>query len=387
MRKINKTLLIVVIFVTMVIIAMSENGKGVLVPTFKTVFRINDGSIGFLLLLVSFSYMLGTYMASHLINLITRKKTWLLGALLLGAGNVILMFTNGLFLFYISFVFSNIGMSLMAFCVNTLIPKLKVKHTAVIMNLVHFSYGVGAMVTHKGTGLLLKNNFTYKKIYMVLFGMVIILLAITALAKFSPEKVEIKKIDTKLTSSDKKLIALLSLALGLYISTEVQTGNWLVDYIKSSFSYSENKASNYTSLFFLFFTSGRLFGGVVSQKIGYLKSVIYSLSIAFTTYTLGLIFLEKGLLLLSISGIFFSIAFPIIVLSINDYFSKNLNRVSGIIMTVASAINMLMGFVIGQVAKTIGINLTMYLVPVMLFLTIVLLIYIKRNGKKLAKQN
>ncbi len=392
-KKIQKKknyIVIAVIFIIMLSISMSENAKGVFVPLFKTNFLISDKDIGLIFFTSSCAYMLASLMGGYLIDIINRKKTLILGASLLLLGTYILATTQVLTLFYISFVLSNMGMAFMALCVNTLIPKIKVKNAAVLMNLVHFVYGVGAAVTHKSCGILLDKGMTYGQIYYILLFVTSLVFIAIVCSNFN-QKEEHKETKAKdkvqFHSGEKILIVIIALGLGLYIAAEIQTGNWLVDYIKNSFGYSENSATNYSFLFFLFFALGRLFGGIVAEKIGYLKSVIMSTSLATIIYLAGLILEVKGLILISISGIFFSIVFPVIMLSIHDYYKEKLNKASGIIITIASGTNMLMGYVIGSTSDIIGIQKTMYIIPILLFISTILVVIVSKKGYNLVERN
>ncbi len=388
MEKTRKNyLVIIIVFSVMLSISMAENAKGVFVPLFKENFHIDDADIGFLFLLSSLSYMSSTFVAGYLIDMINRKRTMILGAFLLIIGTIILATSKVLAFFYLSFILSNLGMGFMALSVNTLIPNLKVKNTAVLMNLVHFAYGLGATATHKSCGLLLDTGLSYGQIYYILLSLITLVFILMFFAKFKDEHTEKKNEKVEFHGGEKKLILMIALGLGLYISAEIQTGNWIVDYIKTSFTYSENSASNYSSLFFLFFALGRLFGGFVAEKLGYIKSVILSSTIACLLYFAGLILESTGLILLSISGMFFSIVFPVIMLSINEYFNNKLNKASGIIITIASGTNMIMGFVIGYTSKLIGIQSAMYLVPLFLFISTILFVMVGKKGYNLIRKN
>ncbi len=385
-KKKRNYLLIIIVFATMLSISISENTKGIFVPVFKATFNINDANMGTAFLFISLAYVVGSYLAGHVIDMISRKKTMILGTFILILGTLMIASTKSVWLFYLSLALSNFGMAFMALAVNTLIPKLNVKSTAVIMNLVHFSYGLGATATHKSCGILLSKGFTYSQIYYMLLVLVAFVLILILFTKFKKEEQEKKSDKIKFHRGEKKLIIIMSIGLGLYVSAELQTGNWFVDYIMNTFSYNENSASNYSSMFFLFFASGRLLGGFVAEKFGYLRSVIISTSIATILYTIGLSLGVKGLLLISISGIFFSIVFPIVILSVNDYFKESLNRASGIIVTIASATNMAISFIFGNVSELIGIDKTMYMIPIFLLTSTILILMVKKKGYILIKK-
>lgn len=373
-------LLLVMVFASMLTISIAENAKGIFVPAFKENFRIDDVSIGIMLFLSSCSYMLGTMLAGYLIDLISRKRTMLAGVFLLMTGIFLIIRTNQSLFFYMSFVLSNVGMAFLGLSVNTLIPRLGLRNAAVVMNLVHFFYGIGATATHKSFGLLLSKGFSYAEIYYSLLAMSGLLFLLIASSKFKEEKGEEIRAKIRFTARDKALILILGIGLGLYISAEIQTGNWIIDYIKTAMGYDENTASNYSSFFFLSFALGRLFGGIVAEKAGYLRSVIASLILAFLLYFFGLRSGASGLLFLSASGLFFAIVFPTVMLSVSKIFPNSLNKASGVVVSIASGTNMLMGFVIGYSSKQVGIGITMYWIPTCLLVSAALLFWAGRRS-------
>ncbi len=381
MKKRDYILTLIVSFAMMITIAMSENAKGIFIPIFKSTFDINDVSIGWALLLMSFTYMIASYLGGRILEHISRKKLILIGGTSIIIGTFLLATASNLFVFYLSFIFTNTGMAFVSISINTLVSIMKVKSSAVIMNLIHFSYGMGATITHKGCGLLLDRGLTYSHIYFLLISLITIVLILVFFTKIpTEEKQEEKKERLDFTSREKLVLGIMAIGLGLYVSAEIQTGNWLVNYIKNTFQYSENTASNYSSIFFLTFSIGRFFGGFVAEKYGYLKSVLISMCVATVIFTAGLIFGSIGLYLISVSGIFFSIVFPVVVLSIKEYFPTKLNRASGIIFTMASGTNMLMGLLLGVMSKNFGIEKAMYLIPMFLVMSIALIFVVYKKG-------
>ncbi len=387
MKKKDYVLTLIVSFAMMITIAMSENAKGIFIPIFKSTFDINDVSIGWALLLMSFTYMIASYCGGRILERISRKTLIIIGGLFIIGGTFMLATASNLLLFYTSFIFTNTGMAFVSISINTLVSIMKVKSSAVVMNLIHFSYGMGATVTHKGCGLLLSKGLSYSQIYFVLISLITIVLIVVFFTKIPTEEKRDKiKERLNFTNREKLVLGIMAIGLGLYVSAEIQTGNWLVNYIKNTFQYSENTASNYSSIFFLTFSIGRFFGGFVAEKYGYLKSVLLSMCIAMILFTAGLVFGDIGLYLISISGVFFSIVFPVVVLSIKEYFPSKLNRASGIIFTIASGTNMLMGLLLGVMSKTFGIERAMYLIPVFLIMSISLILVVYKRGHSIISE-
>lgn len=372
------------IITAMVLMAIIDNVRGVFVPSFKLFYGIQNTQIGIMLLWSAISYMLGTYGAGFLIQKTNQKTAMFWGALAMGVGIASMVVSRSLMSFYIAMVIINTGISMLGLGINTMIPLLQVKNRAVLMNSVHFLYGAGATFTQKSTGILLTIGWTFKAIYLLILGVIVLLLLILGTSDVPEEDVHAKK-RVAFGKKHYALMVIMGLGLGLYISAELQTANWLVNYIVQMYKYNENTASTYSAAFFFIFSFGRLAGGFVAERFGYMKSVIASTVIALFLYTSGLLLKESGLWLLVASGLFFSITFPTVVLSIRDYFKVGFNQASGVVITLASGTNMIAGLLIGVLADQTTIYVAMFTIPVVLMGSVFFLSIVWWKGHDLIK--
>ena len=340
--------------------------------------------MGVMLSVCSLGYILFTYIGGLLCEQIGQKKVMLLGFLSSGVSLISLYFAPNYFVLLIGLFVLNAGVSLLGIGINTLIPMLMFSFPAVLMNISHFSYGLGATATQRTAGILLYNGITWRQIYITI-GILFIIAFIGFLFVRIPRDVEINivnKIKNKEIFSN-KLVYFYMLALGLYVSAEIGTGNWFVNYLQEVYKYNESQSTFYPALFFGIFTFGRLVGGFVAEKFGHMKSVLVSLIIAFVLNLTGLLIGEKGIIIVSISGLFFAITFPTIVITISKVFKKSSAYITGIIITAASTINMIINFFIGGLNDLIGVYKTFYIIPLCLLLSIIFtyLIYINSKDK------
>ncbi|HCL49554.1 MAG TPA: MFS transporter, partial [Clostridiaceae bacterium] len=163
------------------------------------------------------------------------------------------------------------------------------------------------------------------------------------------------------------------------------TGKWLINYIMNNFNgFTEANSSNYTFIFFAVFSVGRLLGGFVVEKFGYFKTVIKSMIAAFLLFTAGILLKEKGLFLISLSGLFFSIVYPTVVLTINSVFKKNTAYITGIIIPLASVVTMIIGFLFGYMNDKLGTYITFFMIPLCILIS---LTSISVLNKKVQKTN
>lgn len=370
MAKRNNIMTVIIIFIVMVLMAAADNVRGVFIPAFKKDFLVSNTSMGLMLAVCSMGYIISTYIGGILCEKIGQKKVMIVGFIFAGLSSLSLFFSTSFTMLLIGLFFLNIGASLLAISINTLIPVIAVSFQAVLMNLIHFCYGAGATITQRTAGILLYSGISWRYIYLAMGFIFFIVLSIFFFTKIpEPNKAHNnEKVDNRKIFKN-KILYFYMIALGLYVTAELSTGNWFVNFLKEVYRFNDNMSTFYTALFFGIFTIGRLIGGFVVEKFGHIRSVLVSLVISFILYTIGLIIGRNGVLIISISGLFFGITFPTLVLTITSVFKNNSAYVTGIIITVASAINMVMNFFIGWLNDIIGVYNAFYIIPISLLIS------------------
>ena len=138
----------------------------------------------------------------------------------------------------------------------------------------------------------------------------------------------------------------------------------------------QGRAATLLSTFFFFLTIGRLCGGFIAEKIGHLQSVIGSLIVALALMVIGLVIGHGAIVLLCVSGLFFAIVYPTTVTTISRVFESNTSYITGVILTLASTISMIMNFIIGRLNDVIGTSTAFYLIPVSLGVSVLFMVTI-----------
>ncbi|MGO3167707.1 MFS transporter [Senegalia sp. (in: firmicutes)] len=384
MGKIKNKTTIVFLFSLMILVSMGDNLRGVFIPVFKGEFNVDDTGMGLMLIISSLGYMIFTFIGGILCDKIGQRKVLRLGMASCIISLLLLFYSPNFTVLLIGMFIINMGVSLIVISVNTLIPLLAISFQAILMNMIHSFYGVGATITQRGAGLMLYNGFSFRSIYLILISLFLLAFIISFGIKI-PEKNkdEIEKTIQWNYILKNKLTYFYILALGLYISAEMSTANWFINFMQTTYNFDANKSALYSSVFLGIFTIGRFFGGFVVEKVGHFKSVVISLSLATFIYTTGLILGSKGLLMVSISGIFFSIIFPTIVVTISKVFPRNSSFVTGIVVSFASGISMIVNFLIGYFNDLIGTQNSFYIIPISLLISTVFSIVIFLNTKSI----
>lgn len=254
-------------FITMILIAISDNIKGVLIPTFKEDFSIDNSSIGYMITIGYIGYISFTYIGRLLCEKIDQKKVFLLG---LGICIITLFLFSQIssYTMLLTCMFLlNVGIALLSISINTLVPIVAMSFQAIIMNTTHFCYGLGSTVGQYTTGSLLENGVNWRSIYLVIA--VLFALAFIGFIFVKTPQAHIKKGNNKVNLSrtfKNKMVYFYVLALGFYCFAKSGTSNWLVNFTQENYGFSYKQSSTYLSIFFATLTIGRLLGGFVVEK-------------------------------------------------------------------------------------------------------------------------
>lgn len=375
-------LVIAFLFIIMILSAMGDNLRGVFIPSFKSDFLVQDTHMGIMLVAGSIGYIIFAYLGGMICETLGHKRLISIGVALMVISLFTLYLSPNFVVLMIGMFLINAGWAFIGVSINTVIPIIALSFQAIIMNLVHFSFGVGATITQRTAGLLLSKGVEWRTMYLcisILF-FIVFLAFIPVKIPFIEKSKEDKKIDYKSIFKN-KLVYFYMISLGFYVGAEIGTGNWFVNYMKETYAYSENQGTYYTTLFFGTFALGRLLGGFIAEKLGTVKTVLISSVLAFLFYFSGLVIGQNGLALVGVSGLFFSVVFPTLILSTNEVFKKNTTYIIGIFTTASSAISMVINFVIGWLNDLVGVPMAYYTIPVCLFFNMIFVYLIYKNSK------
>lgn len=366
----------IIIFIIMACIAIIDNTKGIFIPAFKESFNSNNTSMGIMLTACSLGYILFTYLGGILCEKLSQKKVINIGLISIIISVLIVSVSGNFVLLLAGMFLTNMGIAFVMIGLNTLIPVLFVSCQAIMMNISHCCYGFGSTIGQLAIGRILNNGVNWRYVFIgisVIFTIVFILVFKVRLPKVESQN------KTKLTLAvafKEKYMYLYALALGTYVFAEMGMSNWVVNYLIEGYGFDQGRAATLLSTFFFFLTIGRLCGGFIAEKIGHLQSVIGSLIVALALMVIGLVIGHGAIVLLCVSGLFFAIVYPTTVTTISRVFESNTSYITGVILTLASTISMIMNFIIGRLNDVIGTSTAFYLIPVSLGVSVLFMVTI-----------
>jgi fucose permease len=378
-KQFSNTPIIILLVLMYVIVAMSDNFKGIFVPLFKEDFGINNTQIGYVLTAGLLAYAVFQYIGGIFIEKIGYKKVVAFG-FIIGMVSLVLLITCKTYVVLLIGLFGlNIGMAMFNVGVNTLGPILTVTSTAVLMNFVNFSYGASNTAIQKIAGNLLSKGIPWAQFYVFMLiccgALFIYLLLIKIPYTHQNEKVQYKKKDL----FKNKMLYLYIVALGFYLGSEYGIGNWFVNYMGEEFNLDADKRALYAALFFGTETVGRLFGGFIVDRLGSFRSMLLFGCIASLLSTVGILFGEAGLMLFSVAGLFYSIIYPTIITTAHGVFREAASYATGLMLMCGTLIAMIVNMAIGIANDVIGVYYSYYSIAICITITTIAILFIKRN--------
>jgi fucose permease len=337
-----------------------ENIKGVSYPLIKTEFGVSYDEQGRMVSLLSFGYTFFCVAAGFILSRFGVKKVYLLGFLfgLLGLSTVFFapnfwITTACMFLVFSCFGLFEIG-------VNGLASILFTKKAALLMNLLHFVYGAGAVFGPRVAGMLCGiEGISWRHVYLFSVPLLLLFFVPAAIAKY-PESADTRPREdgpkTGFTDALRiPMVWFFGITLGLMITIEMATSNWGSLYFQDVYGMDPTTAgAGFVSAFFVLFTLSRLVSGFVIEKIGYMRSLVGATAIAGVIFIAGFVLGRTGVYVLPALGFFIAILWPTIMAVAIGAFGVNAPVMSSAVIAIGGLFNALMQLSTGYINRYIG---------------------------------
>lgn len=370
------------IFILMFMVAYLENARGVFLPSFRDAFEVDSVAISFMITLSTFGYLLATLFSDLVSERIGTKGVMLVAILLMALTSFTISTVSTYTPFLVVMFIMNVALGLNNYGMNLTVPLMALGNLSVIMNSLHFMYAAGATVSQRANGLLITSGNHYQSIYRVLGALFLIGFVALLFTRLPSKDQE--------TFSRRDLVKFVKnrrywfyvMCFAGYVFSEVSIGTWFVDYAKFSFATPESDASLWVSLFFILLALGRLTGGHVVKRFGEIKTLTLSLCIGMLLVLTSFLLGTRAFFLMSAAGLFYSIGFPTLVVSLGVDFSHLRSKSFGIVLASGSIGNMMLTQLMGFLIPLVGYRIAILMIPVGLLLCILGLLGIRSERAK-----
>ena len=350
--------LIVLIFLCMAIFGFIENIKGTIIPSIRNQFAVDYSSIGIMLLISSFGYLISTLVSGLVADRLGKKVILIIGFIFVISAAILFYYTNSFAMTVILLLLISAGFGCFEVVINSLGAQIFVTNSAVMMNLTHLFYGLGSSISPKYAGSMLVRSVSWNHVYtttLVILVPVLIYLVFLRFPETNKDSAN-NKLPIGQMVKDKKIWLIVG-TLGFCGVLEMGMANWLVNFLQEVRGISVDQSSLYMTFFFVTFMLGRLFGGHIAERLGYAKIILYFAIISIVIFACGMVLNNSFIFLFSCIGFFVSIMFPTIMSIIMKEYPSSTSSVMGFIISINGGINMTFNWIIGKTNDLLNVNM------------------------------
>lgn len=360
----------------MLITAASDSLRGVFLPQFRSAFELTETKAALIIMVSYVGNLLFLSVGGRLSDRLPRKR-FVGGVLILWAAALAsYVFTESYYLLLFAMVFSMGGSTMISTSVNMITP-LMFASPAMFVSIFNFIQGVGITASQNIGGRFADSLSAWhviNAILLTLAAVCFVLLMTLDLPDPEPsgEKAGISGIVR--TPATFLLIAIC----GCYFVAEHGLMNWLTSYGSEHLGLSVSSSAGYLSMFFGGITVGRLIFAPFIDRIGVFRCLLIWSAAGAALYTLGMALGKGGLLLVGISGLGFSIIYPMLVVLIGKFYAPSAaGSATGFVLSTATFFDIFFNAFFGKLVETAGYGKAMIVLPAAALLFCALLFALK----------
>ena len=367
MKKFQKTMLFFLLFGTMLLFGLIENIKGVSYPLIKGEFNASWEQQGLMVSVLSAAYVCFSIIAGIFLGRFGIKPSFMFGyvALCLGLFSVFFMpgffaVTGSLFLVFAGFGFFEVG-------VNALAARVFVTKTALLMNLLHSFYGIGAMLGPKAGGIIASGgNFGWRHTYLFSLPLALAVFIPAIFIRFPESSLEESGTGMEAAGNNAERksffdalksprVWLMSITLGLAVVIEMNSANWGPLYFQDVYNFNPSTdGATFLTAFFLLFTISRIICGPLVERIGYIRTLLGVACVIFVIFLAGFFLGAKGIYVLPVLGFFVALLWPTIMAVAIVSFGRDAPVFSSAMIAIGGLVNAAVQYLIGITNRVLG---------------------------------
>ena len=416
-----------------------ESSESIYYSLMKSELQIPYRIQGWLVSMGSYSFILGSPIVGYLMTLVDVKPILILGFSFYIVAYLLLYFFKRLWIVFVSLFIEGIGAVLLDVGMNTLSTVLFPKHRGVMMNSLHFFYGVGcALGPPYSSRIFLVLKQGYRGIFLGLIAFAVIGFLLTVFTRLSlcAEAMEEEVVDdvesklimdgelsqpitevnaiTEANQSNSITLANHSLPTTLPQTESTRSTSeqatpqrpaltllrafvtpmvWLLG-LNMGAVYGmlpEREGTRFVSLFYVFYTLARLVTGFAVDWLGDALGMLAFNVLLVLLYAVAFALQRRGVWLLAFSGFLISPFYPTSITVPMEVFGADAKNTISVILCIALVVNALIQVVIGYVDEYVGPQwgyplLSLSMCALMILCMVVTQVYLKLREKRLQEK-
>jgi len=358
--KVNKkyAMQLATIFMGFIIFGFSENIKGPAIPRIQFDFMMSESQLGTLLSLNALGYLIACSFTAYLTKIwgikwvtVTAFASMAVSGILIYFSHSYLMFSSSYFLMYIGNGMLEIGLAILS-------ARIFVKNTGMMMNMTHGFYGLSSTVAPLlATGLMKAtiagHTLDWRGMYLVMLLLSIIPIVIALFSTFPGDDISHEdRIPLKAMLKD-RVLWLMVLVLTFGVVSELAVGGWLVNFLEKAYQWDIVNASGMLSIFFLCFALARLLLGPLTDRIGFVLSLMIFSGVSALCTFVAIIGGDSVAFLFAASGIGIAMIYPTVMAFIARRYQKGSDTAITFTVTLMGLGSVIGNYLIGGVTELV----------------------------------
>lgn len=383
--KPNIFLLTALCFFAFFLFGLTDNLKGPTLPFMLAELKIDYTTGGNIFFGEYLGFLIATLITGILADRYGLKLVIVLAGVFLAFGvGGYSSFGTPLLLFSSLFI---VGMGLGAFELgpNAVIVSLYHEQKGLYLNLMAVMHGLGSMLAPLFASLLFSLGVDWRAVFRWDLLPILILILAASLLQF-PKSEEKSALDFRSIPkvAFNRRLPLYYAAMLFYVAAEIGLASWMVVYLQQTRGMDSAASNNSLALFFGLLMFGRLLGGFIVKRLGYLRSTLIASLLALSSILNGVS--TPFSIFIPITGFFFSIIFPTLTASASDTEAKNVNTILGVLFTFSGMGGMIGPWLIAWSSDRFGLQ-TGYASAILLTALTFLFILILTIGNRHEQNN
>jgi len=341
-------------------------------------YGLSYSRLAFLLTVCSVGMLLGVLIGGRVCERFGYRKGLLFATAMMLVSLGALRTHSGFELFVINFFFIYAALGWIDIALNALGSRIFVTKTAVLMSLTHFFFGVGSAGGSQYAGFILAQEIPWRHIFISMVLLYAISLLMTFFAKFPEAQPKGSGSGLPFVKVIQDVRVWLSFGMiGLCVMFEFGIANWLVIYLRDSQNMNPSTSASYLALYFILYALGRLVGGIVAEKLGYIKTFLICILSSAALFSLGI--MTGYALLFSGVGLFVSVFFPLFLSIVVKEFKEEAPAVVNVIVPLNNVLFMVSSIMLGILMERLGVQTGFYIIGSFVAIAPVFLFFLKRK--------
>lgn len=369
-----------VCFFAFFLFGLTDNLKGSTLPLLLEELNIDYGTGGNILFGEYLGFLIATLITGILADRFGLKLVMVLAGIFLAIGVGGYSAFNTPTLLAISLFIVGMGLGAFELGPNAVIVSLYHEKKGLYLNLMAVLHGLGSMLAPLFASLLIKFGLDWRAVYRWDLLPILVLILAAALLEF-PKAGEKSALDFRSIPkvAFNRRLPLYYAAMSFYVAAEIGLASWMVVYLGQIRGMDSAASNTSLALFFGLLMFGRLLGGFIVKRLGYLRSTLIASLLAVSSIAIGIFTIFS--LFIPLTGFFFSIIFPTLTASVSDSEPENINSILGVLFTFSGLGGMIGPWLVAWGSDRFGLQSGFATVLLLSALTFLFLLILNNRSK------